>query len=111
VTTVPGDTALTPSQGPTYASLTVQDGGMQIRRAAATARDALLDLAARRLNVAKAELAIHDGLIRPRSGGTEISYAQLVGDRRFSIKVDPACAIRKSSATKCCRAPAMRAKR
>ena len=43
VTTIQGDTALTPNQGPTYASLSIQDGGMQIRRAAATARDALLD--------------------------------------------------------------------
>jgi CO/xanthine dehydrogenase Mo-binding subunit len=94
VTTVLGDTALTPNQGPTYASLTIQDGGMQIRRAAATVREALLDLAARRLNVAKAELAIHDGLVRPRSGGTEISYSQLVGDRRFSIKVDPAAPLK-----------------
>jgi CO/xanthine dehydrogenase Mo-binding subunit len=40
VTTVQGDTLLTPDQGPTYASLSVQQGGMQIRRAAATARAA-----------------------------------------------------------------------
>jgi nicotinate dehydrogenase subunit B len=94
VTTVQGDTALTPNQGPTYASLAVQDGGMQIRRAAATAREALLDLAARRLNVAKAELAVHDGVVRPRSGGTDISYAQLIGDQKFSIKVDPAAPLK-----------------
>jgi CO/xanthine dehydrogenase Mo-binding subunit len=68
---------------------------MQVRRAAATAREALLDLAARRLNVAKAELAIHDGLVRPRSGGTEISYAQLVSDQNFSIKVDPAAPLKE----------------
>ena len=37
----PGRHALTPNQGPTYASLSIQDGGMQIRRAAATAREAL----------------------------------------------------------------------
>ena len=39
---IQGDTQLTPNQGPTYASLSIQDGGMQIRRAAATAREALL---------------------------------------------------------------------
>ena len=43
VTTIQGDTLLTPNQGPTYASLSIQNGGMQIRRAAATAREALLD--------------------------------------------------------------------
>src|SRR5690349_19394948 len=45
VSTVQGDTLLTPDQGPTYASLTVQQGGTQIRRAAATAREALIERA------------------------------------------------------------------
>src|SRR3954447_17674564 len=58
VTTIQGDTLLTPNQGPTYASLSIQDGGMQIRRAAATARDALLDEAARKLRVARSELVV-----------------------------------------------------
>src|SRR5690348_4225727 len=48
VVSVQGDTARTPDQGPTYASLTVQEGGVQIRHAAATARKALLGLAAGR---------------------------------------------------------------
>ena len=46
VTIIQGDTQPTPNQGPTYASLSIQDGGMQIRRAAATARAALLQRAA-----------------------------------------------------------------
>ena len=53
ITMIQGDTQLTPNQGPTYASLTIQDGGMQIRRAAATAREALLQRAADKLKVAK----------------------------------------------------------
>src|SRR5690606_34969248 len=40
---VTGDTALTPDQGTTWGSLSIQLGGMQIRNAAATARGALLD--------------------------------------------------------------------
>ncbi len=63
VTTIQGDTALTPNQGPTYASLSIQDGGTQIRRAAATAREALLDEAARKLGAAKAELIVRDGVV------------------------------------------------
>ena len=35
-----------PTRAPTYGSLSIQDGGMQIRQAAATAREALLDQAA-----------------------------------------------------------------
>ena len=42
---VQGDTALTPDQGPTFGSLSIQVGGVQIRNAAAMARSALLDLA------------------------------------------------------------------
>ena len=34
VTIVQGDTALTPDQGPTFGSLAIQIGGMQIRNAA-----------------------------------------------------------------------------
>ena len=41
VTVVEGDTALTPDQGKTWGSLTIQLGGVQIRNAAATARAAL----------------------------------------------------------------------
>jgi nicotinate dehydrogenase subunit B len=92
---VQGDTALTPNQGPTYASLSIQNGGMQIRRAAATAREALLDLAARHLGVAKAELAVRNGIIR--SGKTEISYAQLVGNQKTSLKIDPATPLKSPS--------------
>jgi CO/xanthine dehydrogenase Mo-binding subunit len=62
VTTIQGDTQLTPDQGPTYASLSIQNGGTQIRRAAATAREALLDQAAARLGVSKAELIARDGV-------------------------------------------------
>ena len=48
---IEGDTALTPNQGRTSGSTGIQRGGMQIRQAAATARKALIDLAAQRLNL------------------------------------------------------------
>ncbi len=41
VTVIQGDTLLTPDQGVTFGSLSIQNGGMQIRQAAATAREAL----------------------------------------------------------------------
>src|SRR5271166_1436301 len=94
VTVVQGDTALTPNQGPTYASLSIQSGGKQIRQAAATAREALLDLAASRLAVPKDQLAAHEGTVSPRSGGPGLSYAQLLGDQSFTIKVDPAAPLK-----------------
>ena len=54
ITFIEGDTALTPDQGRTSGSNGIQVGGVQIRQAAATARKALVELAAQRLN-AKAE--------------------------------------------------------
>lgn len=89
VKAVQGDTQLTPDQGPTYSSLTIQDGGMQIRRAAATAREALLDRAAHHLKVAKAQLSIDNGVVKSSAGGAGVSYAQLVGSSQLNLQVDP----------------------
>src|SRR5262245_51799257 len=82
-----GDTALTPDQGKTWGSLTIQVGGMQIRQAAAAARNALVEEAARRLGVAKETLDVADGVIS--GGGKRVTYAQLIGGRPFSITLDP----------------------
>src|SRR5262245_51511254 len=94
VRTIQGDTALTPDQGPTYASLSIQVGGMQIRRAAATARETLFGLAAVRLKVAKDQLAVRAGVVSAKAGGEGLSYAQLVGNRTFTVKVDPAAPLK-----------------
>src|SRR5262249_57889051 len=60
---VQGDTALTPEQGTTWGSLSIQIGGMQLRNAAATAKAALLDEAAKRLNTKKENLKVADGVV------------------------------------------------
>jgi nicotinate dehydrogenase subunit B len=86
---VQGDTMVTPDQGPTFASMTIQVGGMQIRVAAATAREALLDEAAKRLHTTKEDLTVHAGVVIPRSGGTGVSYAQLTAGRTIQLRVDP----------------------
>jgi CO/xanthine dehydrogenase Mo-binding subunit len=85
---VTGDTALTPDQGTTWGSLTIQSGGMQIRNAAATARAALLDEASKRLGVAKEQLQVADGVVS--GGGQRVSYGELVGGKMFTIKLDHA---------------------
>ncbi|HYZ43485.1 MAG TPA: molybdopterin cofactor-binding domain-containing protein, partial [Xanthobacteraceae bacterium] len=62
---IQGDTMLTPDQGPTWGSLSVQIGGMQLRNAAATAKAALLEQAAKRLDAKKEELKVADELDVP----------------------------------------------
>jgi len=89
VTLVQGDTALTPDQGTTWGSLSIQAGGMQIRQACATARNALLERAAAKLKVAKDDLAADGGMISPRGGGKGVSYAELAGTGEWRLKVDP----------------------
>jgi nicotinate dehydrogenase subunit B len=86
---VEGDTDLTPDQGRTSGSTGIQRGGMQIRQAAATARKALIDLAAQRLNAKPEDLIAAGGQVRPKTGGAGISFADLIGGRRFDLKLDP----------------------
>jgi len=85
---VEGDTALTPAQGKTWGSLSIQNGGVQIRQAAATARRALLQEAAKRLGVAAEDLSVEQGTVRSRSGGKQVTYGELIGGKTFSLKVD-----------------------
>ena len=92
---IEGDTALTPDQGPTAGSQGITRGGVEIRRAAATARLALVGLAALRLGRPAKDLEVVDGLIRPRGGGAGLRYAELVGGQRFELTVDPKAPIKK----------------
>jgi nicotinate dehydrogenase subunit B len=86
---VEGDTALTPDQGRTSGSNGIQRGGMQIRQAAATARAALVDLAAQRLNMKADDLVADGGKVRPKGGGAGVRFADLIGGRNFNLKLDP----------------------
>ena len=86
---VEGDTALTPDQGRTSGSSGIQGGGMQIRQAAATAREALIGFAAEQLNMKADDLVAKDGQVRPKNGGDGIRFADLIGGRSFNLKLDP----------------------
>ncbi len=86
VTIIQGDTALTPDQGPTWGSLSIQAGGAQIRNAAAAARHALLELASAELRVRPEEMTVKDGIIG--GGGKSVSFGELIGGKSFSLAVD-----------------------
>ena len=98
LTLIEGDTALTPDQGPTAGSQGITRGGVEIRRAAATARQALVRLAADRLGRPAEELEVVDGVVRPKGGGSGLRYAELVGGKRFELKVDANAPIKKVAA-------------
>ena len=86
---IEGDTALTPDQGPTAGSSGIMRGGVQVRQAAATARKALIEMAAQKLNVPAADLAVADGMVRPKGGETGIRFADLLAGKKFDLKLDP----------------------
>jgi CO/xanthine dehydrogenase Mo-binding subunit len=88
VTVIQGDTSLTPDQGITFGSLSIQNGGMQIRQAAATARQALLAQGATKLGIAADAVVVKDGIVGPKAGGKGVDYAALVGGKDFRLAVD-----------------------
>ena len=83
------DTAVTPDQGTTSGSqstpVNFNTGGLA--QAAATAREALLGMASRRLRVPLNQLTIAAGVITAPAG-KRISYAQLIGGKRFNLKLN-----------------------
>jgi len=94
VTMIQGDTALTPDQGVTSGSFSIQNGGSQIRQAAATARQALLSMAAKKLKVEPSDLSVSDGKITSKATRRSVSYSALIGGRNFSLKVDKSAAVK-----------------
>ncbi len=87
VAVIEGDTALTPDQGTTSGSFSIQDGGTQLRRAAATARRAILQRAAARLQQDVATLSIRDGVITD-GNGQELPIGNLVEGNTLALEVD-----------------------
>ena len=88
VNVIQGDTLLTPDQGPTYGSLSIQNGGVQIRLAAATARRALLREAARRLNIDEQDLTVEAGVVRTKHGNASVRYEELIGSRTLALALE-----------------------
>jgi nicotinate dehydrogenase subunit B len=85
ITVIQGDTSRTPDQGVSSASRSVSTGGPQVRKAAAEARQVLLELASKRLGAPVADLKVADGVI---SGATsKVSYAELIGDKTFGRRM------------------------
>ena len=88
---IAGITGLTPDQGVTSGSQTIQTGSIPMRRAAATARMKLMELGAQHFQVASADLATRDGYVMPRDGdrARAVGYGDLIGGRKFELTVNP----------------------
>ncbi len=92
---VMGDTGTTPDQWLTGANLTIFQGGAELRRAAASARLALLARASDKLGVDTPHLITSNGSVRVKADPSRgIDYQALIG-KGFEIKVNPKVALKK----------------
>ena len=87
-----GDTGITPDQGFTSGSQSTvtefRPGGL--RQAVDTARDALFQLAAQRLNVSTGQLTVRNGVFTINGGdpSNQVSYGQLLQGKRFDLTLN-----------------------
>jgi nicotinate dehydrogenase subunit B len=74
-----GDTDLTPNEGYTAGSQSIQFGGVALRMACAEVRALFLDHAAANFAYSRPDLSVHDGAITHRGEPTGHSYWSLLG--------------------------------
>ena len=79
------DTNVTPNTGITAGSSSIRTGGLWVRSAAATARQALLTMAASRLGVPISSLSVNKGVVS--GSGRSVSYGQLIGGGLFNVSM------------------------
>ena len=92
---VQGDTSLTPNQGYTAGSNTIYVGGVQLRQAAATAFQQLLQLASQQIGVAVPSLRAQGGMIGVGHNlNKALTYAQVLGSQQIQIAADPNAPVR-----------------
>jgi nicotinate dehydrogenase subunit B len=83
-----GDTDKAVDQGVTAAARTIERGGVQLRQASAAARQELLKLASARLDSPVDKLTVTDGVVSViGSPSKKIAYGDLLGGKRFNIKI------------------------
>jgi CO/xanthine dehydrogenase Mo-binding subunit len=85
------DTALTPDQGTTSGAQSHPTNFNQgaLALAGATAREALLQMAASRFSVPADQLAVTDGVITVKSDSSrKVTYAELVGGKKFNLTLN-----------------------
>ena len=85
------DTALCPDQGTTSGqqSHPTNFNLGSLALAGATAREALVGLAATRLGVAADQLTVKDGVVSAKADASKrVTYAELIGDRKFNLTLN-----------------------
>ncbi|MCG8907830.1 molybdopterin cofactor-binding domain-containing protein [Pseudomonas sp. DP-17] len=93
-----GDTRYTPDQGPTIASSSLQVSAIPLRRAAAEAREFLMQRAAQYLKTDIRQLGCEDGeIFVQRKPTRRIGYGELLRGERFELKIDASAPLKSHS--------------
>lgn len=92
------DTSITPDQGTTSGSQSTPTNfnTRNLAQAAATAREALVDMAAQKLGASADQLVVEDGVVSAKNG-RHVTYAELIGGKHFEMPLN-AAARRRSPA-------------
>ena len=90
---VPPRTGVSPDEGYTSGSNSMEQSGRTVRLAAATARRELIARAAERIGVEVSTLEIRDGLVRSRETNRTLRFGELVEGAPLALPIDPRAAL------------------
>ena len=87
ITMIMGDTDLVPYDAGTYGSRTTPQMGTQLRKAAATAREALIELAAKKWDTPATNLQAENGMIINAATKEKTGYGELTKGRQLVMTI------------------------
>jgi CO/xanthine dehydrogenase Mo-binding subunit len=93
ITMIMGDTDLVPYDAGTFGSRTTPQMGTQLRKAAATAREALKELAAKKWNTPPSNLHAENGTIVNTATNEKINYGTLTKGKQLLMKISDNVAV------------------
>jgi len=91
------ETGRTPDEGYTAGSNSIESSAMSIRRAAAAARESLLEMGARRLNTSTENLTLSKGIIIPRNGGRGLTIDEVLEGKQLTGTVAASVTLKSKS--------------
>lgn len=81
------ETGVTPNEGYTGASASIQNSAMSVRYAVATARQELLLLASKKLNTAVDNLLLYNGLVKSKQNKESLTFAEILDGEQIEKEV------------------------
>ena len=81
------ETGVTPNEGYTGASASIQNSAMSVRYAAATARQELLTLASKKLNTGVDDLLLYNGIVKSIRNKKSLTFAEILEGVQIETEV------------------------